>query len=233
MYKYIFYSVSGLARDFRLRLEKIFAAQHARQSKNRDSGYCDDGLWPLPGFPEAQGEAQRSAEWCVADSHGGTEHRIQGNWNMTQHRRQCLCGNDLWNWTDPDIVLNPGHGFPQPSPRQVLEGLCIIVFLFLKNRRRDDPFENMKSRLKRLNCAPWKGHRIGETGCNSNTFCFGNSGTETIWDKRLLFTRVQTLVIWLYSSCKNIWKCQHQVVEIRLRKNDYRCYNRPRMRRPL
>ena len=74
---------------------------------------------------------------------------------------------------------------------------------------------------------------VGETGGNSNTFCFGSSGTETIWDIRLLFTCVQTLVIWLYSSCKNIWKCQHQVVEIRLRKNDYRCYNRPRMRGQL
>ena len=59
---------------------------------------------------------------------------------------------------------------------------------------------------------------VGETGGNSNTFCFGSSGTETILDIRLLFTCVQTLAIWLYSSCKNIWKCEHQVVEIRLRK---------------
>ena len=59
---------------------------------------------------------------------------------------------------------------------------------------------------------------VGETGCNSNTFCFGGSGTETIWDIRLLFTCVQTLVIWLNCSCKHIWKYQHQVVEIRLRK---------------
>ena len=36
---------------------------------------------------------------------------------------------------------------------------------------------------------------IEETGCNGNRFCFGNSGTETIRDIRLLFTCVQTLVI--------------------------------------
>ena len=36
---------------------------------------------------------------------------------------------------------------------------------------------------------------VGETGCNSNTFYFRNSGIETIRDIRLLFTCVQTLVI--------------------------------------
>ena len=93
----------------------------------------------------------------------------------------------------------------------------------------DLPFEQSAPLCFFLECASASYWQLGETGCNSNTFCFGNSGTETIWDTRLLFTCVQTLVIWLYSSCKNIWKCQHQVVEIRLWKNDYRCYNRPRM----
>ena len=40
-----------------------------------------------------------------------------------------------------------------------------------------------------------KVHCVGENGCNSNTFGFGNSGTETIRDIRLLFTCVPTLVI--------------------------------------
>ena len=84
------------------------------------------------------------------------------------------------------------------------------------------PFQRRLARLAEVICLGVNLHRgrrvIGETGGNSSTFCFGNSGTETIWDIRLLFTCVQTLVIWLYSPCKNIWKCQHQVVEIRLRK---------------